>query len=179
MYLMHGDEVIDFDLELLSKLLTVIDNQLESFEKQSESMVEAEFWGELDWAEHVVGHGFIAWQTYLSATYPITHDKKHIALNSGPIHHESGERVVALINASANYWKHHVEWLNEKGSKRQERIRSAFESIGYSLDGEYPLSGILTELTSGIARFRSLLPQLVEWRNALIQQRKIRGSKIK
>jgi len=90
------------------------------------------------------------------------------ALRFGPLHSSSGRPVAAVLNAAANFWKHHPEWPLEKSQTRQDVVRGAFEDLGYPADGEYPLSGILTELTGGQARFNSILPLLAQWRHQLI-----------
>ncbi|MCH7558043.1 MAG: hypothetical protein IIB56_11370, partial [Planctomycetes bacterium] len=49
-----------------------------------------------------------------------------------------------------------------KKDKRRENIEKAFESVGFSVDLDYPLSGVLTELSlPGEARFQSVLGERV------------------
>lgn len=168
MYLMTQNGVCDYDLDLLSQLLKVLDEQLDRFEDKCQSIEDADGFGLYDWAEHIAGIGFAACQTYIAATYPVTRVAKVDALRLDPLHSSSGRSVAAILNAAANFWKHHPEWPLEKGTARQDAVRAAFEDLGYAADGEYLLSGILTELTGGQARFKSILPLLRQWRDQLI-----------
>ena len=170
MYLVTQNRVCDYDLDLLSQLLKVLDEQLERFEDECQSSEDADAFGLYDWAEHIAGIGFAACQTYLAATYPVTRVAKVDALRLGPLHSSSGRSVAAILNAAANFWKHHPEWPLEKSKTRQDTVRAAFEDLGYAVDGEYPLSGILTELTGGQARFKPILPLLTQWRDQLIRR---------
>ncbi|TFH14946.1 MAG: hypothetical protein E4H02_08840 [Lentisphaerales bacterium] len=122
-----------------------------------------------DWAEHVAGIGFVACQTYLTATGACARISKAIALQLGPRHEASGRPIVMAINSAANFWKHYPEWPLEKKTDRQDAVRRAFDDLGFSADGEYPLSGILTELTYGVARFGALLVPLEQWRDELMK----------
>lgn len=169
MYLVTRDGVCDYDLELLSQILDVLDEQLDRFEDKCQSIEDADAFGMYDWTEHITGIGFAACQTYIAATYPVTRVAKVDALQLGPKHSPSNRSIAATLNAAANFWKHHPEWPLEKNKTRQDAVRAAFEDLGYAVDGEYPLSGILTELTGGHARFKSILPLLVLWRDQLIR----------
>jgi hypothetical protein len=168
MYLVTQNEVCDYDLDLLSQLLNVLDEQLDKFENRCQSSEDADAFGLYDWAEHIAGIGFAACQTYIAATYPVTRMAKVDALRIGPLHGSSGRPVAAILNAAANFWKHHPEWPLEKSQTRQDAVRAAFEDLGYAADGEYPLSGILAQVTGGQARFSSILPLLTQWRDQLI-----------
>jgi hypothetical protein len=169
MYLVTQQGIHDYDMRLLSRLLTGVDQQLDEFETEFQSMEEADMFGAYDWAEHVAGVGFVACQTYITATYPMTRVSKDVALGSGPVHSSSGRTVARILNAAANFWKHNPEWPLQNNDARHNAIRAAFEDLGFPADGEYPLSGILTELTGGHARFTYILPFLEQWRDSLIE----------
>jgi hypothetical protein len=79
--------------------------------------------------------------------------------------------MVAASNAAANFWKHHPERPLDKDTNRQEAVRRAFDDLGFPADGEYPLSGILTELTAGVARFGPLQALLEQWRDELVKRK--------
>ncbi|GEM_PF-607757 len=171
MFLIGKDRVHDIDLRLLSDLVAVIDKQLELVEEQAQGRWEdADMSGEFDWAEHVAGLGFTSCQTYLAATYPFTRITKPEALNLGPIESKSKRPVVSVINAAANFWKHNPEWSLQPEARRVTIIKEAFDDVGYPVDCDYPLTGILAELTGGAIRFRAIIPLLDEWRDALINE---------
>src|SRR3546814_5933127 len=71
---------------------------------------------------------------------------KSAALRKGP-QHPGGLSKVQIINHAANYWKHNNEWALTKPDRRRELIEKAFDSVGFPVGTDYPLSGVLTELS--------------------------------
>ena len=123
--------------------------------------------GFFDRLEHLTGLGFVACQIYIASTYSHIGLSKESALTLGPQHH-CGISIVAVVNHAANLWKHQDEWALQRNERARDRIIKAFEDLGYPALGEYPLSGCLAELcTPEEARFRRLLPHLVQWREKL------------
>src|SRR3954468_11933487 len=120
MYIVTQNGIFDHDLDLLSQLLAVVDQQFDKFEDEFQWSEEADAFGAYDWAEHIAGIGFAACQTYIAATYPLTHVIKGDALRVGPLHSSSGRPVAAILNAAANFWKHNPEWPLEKNHARQD-----------------------------------------------------------
>jgi hypothetical protein len=161
----------EYDLELLEKMLAVVDEQLDIMEDAFQRMPEYEAFTQFDWAEHITGFGFVACQTYITATHTFLRITKRDAMKVGPKHPESGRPIVAVVNDAANFWKHYPEWSLQKNQKRQDIIRETFETFGFPAGGEYPLSGILTELTTpGNTRFGTLVVSLRQWRDDLIKR---------
>ena len=164
MFFIHQKSVIDPDLDMLAELLAVIDAQLESVLRGWRDASEADELGYFDRAEHATGLGFVACQAYLTATYGFLNVKKVPALSVGP-RHKSGQTIVEIINHAANFWKHHEEWHLDKSQAHQDRVRKAFDTVGFSVDLDYPLSGILTELAvPDAAAFKPLLGKFEQWR---------------
>jgi hypothetical protein len=169
MFMLKGGIVLwDPDLDMLAEVLLVLDRQLETIlDGWQDAAEEAEALGYFDRAEHTTGLGFVACQAYMTATYGHLKIQKSIALTAGPLH-RSGQRTVQIINHAANYWKHRDEWHLDKCTTNQTRIRIAFDAIGFPVDLDYPLSGVLTELASpDLAAFKPLVGQLVKWRDDL------------
>jgi hypothetical protein len=164
MFLICEEVVWDPDLDMLEEMLAVVDAQLESVQRDSENTSEADQLGYFDRAEHVTGLGFVACQAYLTATYGFLKLKKLGALSVGP-RHASGQPIAEIINHAANFWKHHEEWQLDKSQGQQDRIRQAFATVGFPADLDYPLSGILAELTAPqAAAFKPLVSRLEAWR---------------
>lgn len=141
MFFVHDDSVVDLDLDLLAELLDVIDRQLDTVTGGWRSAEEADELGYFDRAEHITGFGFVACQAYITATYGFLKTPKLKALSVGP-RHRSGHRVVELVNHAANYWKHHNEWPLYNSPGNQNRIRQAFDAVGFPVDIDYPLCGV-------------------------------------
>src|SRR3954454_4379941 len=158
MFLTHGDQVIDYDLDLLGHFVDALDAQLDRDCKDATSCPDPDSFGVFDRIEHLTGLGFVACQTYLAATYGSLKVPKETALKLGPLH-RPWMPVASLVNHAANLWKHQDEWALQQNTRARDRIISAFDDLGYPALGEHPLSGCLSELCSPAdARFKSLLP---------------------
>jgi len=65
--------------------------------------------------EHVVGMACVACQHYIGMRCAESGVCKRSALDLPP-KHKTGIPIVSIINAAANYWKHHSEWPKEDES---------------------------------------------------------------
>ena len=159
--------LIDYDLELLVDVASVFDRQLEGIARKSTECEDPDAFGYFDRAEHITGLGFVACQAYMAATYGYLRIAKPFALTVGP-RHASGRAVAELINHAANYWKHNSAWPLEKNERRQKQVIEAFDDIGFPVGTDYPLSGVLMELSAPHEpSFRTLATLLEAWRNEL------------
>jgi hypothetical protein len=103
----------------------------------------------------------------MAVVYGTLHIEKHRALKFGT-RHRSGLTKVQIVNQAANYWKHNNEWTLDRAVARQEAIERAFESIGVPVDTDYPLTGVLAELTTPLpASLRSVMAILDTWKAEL------------
>jgi hypothetical protein len=158
---------VDFDLDLLQQLVRIIDQHLELMAQESVQVDDADSFGYFDRMEHLVGLGFVACQTYMSSVCGFLRIEKPKALIVGPVH-SSGQTKVQIINSAANYWKHNSEWTFEKSDRQRKRIEDTFDLVGFPINTEYPLSGVLTELvTPELAAFQPIIAVLVTWRDEL------------
>ena len=156
-----------FDLGLLRELVQLIDQQLERIWQLCTEVDDPDSFGYFDSGEHVYGLGFVACQTFMSSVCGHLGVSKTNALAIGPSH-SGGNTKAQIINHAANYWKHKNEWDLSKKDKRRENIEKAFESVGFSVDSDYPLSNVLAELSlPGEARFQSALGALEVWKAEL------------
>jgi len=165
------DGVLDYELEFLEELLAVMDARIERVSEEATTVPDPDAWGHLDHLDAAAGLGFVACQQYMSAIagwFGLTATKnwKQAALAQGPIH-SSGARTVALINAGANYWKHHEEWTLPGGQdKLAERTLQTLEATGIRRDQSYLAFSLLAELVRP-PRLSALLSDLIEWREVL------------
>lgn len=167
MFLIAKSGVIDFDLQLFVDVATVLDRHISVVSDRSIDADMADQMGLFDRAEHACGLGFVACQAYLASTYSDLGITKSVALTVGPDHRWGG-KAVAIINAAANFWKHHDEWQLVPDHPGRRRTEQSFDSIGFPVNSEYPLSGVLTELVvPRETRLLSLVPALEAWRDEL------------
>jgi hypothetical protein len=159
--------LFDYDLELLKDIVGTIDQYLENINQRSTEVDDPDSFGYFDRAEHVVGLGFVACQTYIVAVCGHLGVRKQDAFSFGP-KHSSEQTVVQIVNHAANYWKHNSEWAPDKNEKQRKYVEHAFEAVGFPVGTDYPLSGVLTELTyPQTSRFESLVELLINWKNDL------------
>jgi hypothetical protein len=162
----HGTRV-DYDLDLLEHIMRILDAQLDRDCDTANASSDPDGFGLFDRMEHLTGLGFVACQTYLVSAYGSIGIPKDIALQCGPLHCPSLS-VAGLVNHAANLWKHQDEWALQQNTRARDRIIKAFDDLGLPALGEYPLSGCLAEICYQTeARFRSVLPFLIQWRDAL------------
>ena len=155
--------IIQIDLGLLKELVQLIDQQIGKICQLCSEVHDPDSLGYFDRGEHVTGLGFVACQTFMSSVCGNLGFNKKDALDIGPSH-SSGNTKAQIINHAANYWKHNNEWDPSKKDKRREDIEKAFESVGFSVDLDYPLSCVLAELSlPGEVRFQSVLGALEVW----------------
>jgi len=162
--------LFDYDLELLKDIVGIIDRYLETINQRSTEVDDPDSFGYFDQVEHVLGLGFVACQTYIVAACGHLGMKKQDALSFGP-QHSSGQTVVQIVNHAANYWKHSDEWLLDKNHKKKKYVEIAFEAMGFSVEADYLLSSVLTEITSPRkANFESLIELLISWKEGLSKE---------
>lgn len=167
MFLIATSGVIDYDLQLFVDVATVLDRHISLVSDESIEADMADQMGLFDRAEHACGLGFVACQAYLASTYSDLRIAKSAALSVGPDHRYGG-KAVAIVNAAANFWKHHQEWQMAPDHPGRKRTQESFDSIGFPVDSEYPLSGVLTELVvPREPRLLALVPILEAWRDEL------------
>ena len=154
-------------LALLRDLIRTIDQHLDHTIQEAMLVDEADNFGYFDRTEHIIGLGFVACQTYMSSVYGYYKIKKQRALSIGPSH-SGGLTKAQIINHAANYWKHNSEWLFDKNGKQRKYIEDAFESVGFPVNTDYPLSGVLTEIVfPEFAAFNPILKILESWRDEI------------
>ena len=164
---MKTNVLLLIETQLAKELVDTIDQRIEEIIKKCNTVDDPDSLGYFDSAEHVTGLGFVVLQSYITAVYGNIGISKKIALLTGP-KHEGGYTIVKIVNDAANYWKHNNEWRYDKNDKRRELIESTFEDIGFPVGIEYPLSGILTELSvPNFASFNAIFEKLQEWSNEL------------
>ncbi len=170
MYLKIGNEYADAELQLLSELLSTLDEKLLEISRLIAASVDPESDGLTDRGEYFIGVGFSAMQQYITDTLTLTRIRKDRALNIGPRHSDS-LTFIAVVNAAANWWKHSAEWVGQpKQNKLAEKTQEIVLEVADTED--YQLSNVLAKLqsTSKIT-LSALLPNLVLWRSAVDTER--------
>ncbi|MGC1173848.1 hypothetical protein [Polaromonas sp.] len=160
---------IEGELETLLSLIRLLDQQLTKLSDKSVESEDADAYGYFDSMEHLVGLAMVTGQTYAATVCGAVSVEKKSALSRGPIH-SSGKTKVEIINHAANYWKHNNEWGAERSNRRRQAIEEAFASVGFPVGTDYPLSGVLTELSNPkLASLDALVGILREWKSAVLK----------
>lgn len=169
MYLKVNEEFADGELQLLSELLSILDEQLIPISCSIKASNDPESDGLTDQGEYFIGIGFTAIQQYLTDTLTFTGVSKRRAFDIGP-RYSPDLTFISVVNAAANWWKHSAEWY---GEEPQKNIALNTQEIVNEVSGSenYQLSNVLSNLqgTSEIS-LSALLPNLVLWRASVDQE---------
>lgn len=147
------------------------DRKLDALDEEIESHPDPDSFGLFDRSEYTIGLGLVACQNYLTAVMgPRDRDGRARCLGLGP-RHPRRHSIAEIINAGANYVKHHPESLTNRtaiaildsfGVWKHDRTQ-----VGGRLD--YPMGNLLFDvLKPARPRFAELLHSLTRWRDAVI-----------
>ena len=159
-----GDLLSGFDRGLLVDLLTVIDAEIGKLEDLIARDEDPDGSGLLDRADSLYGLGFVACQQYITSSYRASGLQRYEAVARGPMY--SSDSYAKVVDAAANFWKHHGEWPESHGW--EEKTRTVLDRILPSKEA-YPMSNVLHELLGKpeTLRLSALVPWLEKWRDGL------------
>lgn len=113
MYAKIDDDFFDDGLPSLESILSILDAELLEFyhkvQEALDNLINPHDLGILDYGEYIIGVGFALCHKYMTSTLFTKRINKSDAYEVGPTH-ENGKTLANIINATANYWKHHDEW---------------------------------------------------------------------
>lgn len=138
---MKTHALIQNQTNLTGNLINQIDDELKPLLMEIKQSSDPDSHGLLDYSEQICGLGFVVLQTYMVSVCSLMRYKKKEVLSYKPMYKNEISYAMA-INAAANYWKHHNEWLIE-GVKQNRYVVSAFEKLELSVEDDYPLGNIL------------------------------------
>ena len=164
---MPGSSVLDdFDLSFLLEAARLVDSKLALLELEERGSEDPDGRGIFDRAEHIMGFGLVACQTYVTASASRFRLDWKQALALGP-RHECGHSIVYLVNALANYWKHSPEWTPPLSKRAQETL-NAISKLGVDVESSYPTTNALaTLLRPHPPQIERVVPFLKQWRGCL------------
>lgn len=167
-----GDAYADSDFALLTRHLRLLDIELAQIAASTASSSDPESEGLCDAGEYFIGHGFVAIQRYLTATRTGLRISLSSALNVPPVL-QDGISLMAAINASANYWKHVEEWIEQLGKPDGAHLKGNALKTLQQLETvtpweEYTCANLLCVILEGAPMELSrVLPAIAEWRRNL------------
>ena len=176
--MLFSEILINSQKNLTSGLIGNIDGEIkkhntiiDSMSKEEKEVYLDDF---LDHTEYLIGIGFVVIQQYMTAIYGNLRKEKDFALRKGP-RHKSGKTFAKIIDYSANYWKHHNEWvLTSEKKSCKEKTSNEFFSTVLSLHGsdsiywtlQYRLQYTLREISRN-GHLRDVLCIAEKWRACL------------
>lgn len=175
MYVILQDGTIfDYDLDFLSPLLATFDAQLAKVRMDTAQNGDKDQFELLDRLDYLAGVGFTACQQYISATHISAGMGREDAFALGPRYRD--RTIIELVNAGANYWKHHEEWPFEP-EKRRRSTTSSLRGAGVDTDGAYVCSDLIDAMVGVVPEpFECLKQHLIQWRRDLIAATKDRNA---
>lgn len=168
---MHYRQLVDYDLQFLEEVTSLLDRKLDALDEEIESHPDPDSFGLFDRSEYTIGLGLVACQNYFTAVMgPRDRDGRARCLSLGP-RHPRRHSIAEIVNAGANYVKHHPEPLTNRtaiaildsfGVWKHDRTQ-----VGGRLD--YPMGNLLFDvLRPAPPRFSELLRRLEQWRDAVL-----------
>lgn len=109
MNILEIDEELNFlelSLNIIEPIFKIKDDEIKQMIREKEDVLSS---GLCEQAESIVGLGFTICQKYITGTLGWIRVEKESALKKGPFFSEK-LTYAQIINAAANYWKHHDEW---------------------------------------------------------------------
>ena len=167
-----GDSLFDDELNLLIKLLSLLDIELKRVNAEIKASRDPESDGFLDVGEFLIGSGFVAIQRYLTATRAALGIQQVPAYDFPPMVNETAA-YAKVLNALANYWKHSEEWFEILNGSESAKLGRQAESTIETLEKvcpllDYPCADFLAILLQGKdLELSNLLPLISEWRDNL------------
>ncbi len=159
---MHWMDIVRF--EPLTERLAEIDCELDQLAETAKT-VDPDAHGLLDDMEDLVGDGFLRCQLYMIERKGERRGSSAFAC--GPRH--NSHFVAQIVHSAGNYRKHHGEWPDDptRWGHHELGTVAVFRDAGL-VEPEYWLSNLLYHVTKpSPPRFSSLMPHLIEWREAL------------
>ncbi len=149
----------------IRRTIESIELTLKNFEIEITTHPDPDGCGLFDQYEQFLGIGFAIYQTFLSSVHKGDNNKGE-AFQKGPLH-SSGKSYAQIINACANYWKHHEEWDKANLKKSAKITINIFEHLSVDVWSFYPLSQMFCILVGQKGSFSELLNYLNCWANEI------------
>lgn len=165
MLMLINGEILDCELNRLSKLFDLLDSKLVEINKAVKVSKDPVTDGLCDEAEYYVGIGFTAAQQYLVDTLLFMNFKdKNEAFKLGPAW--KSESYALIINAAANYWKHEAEWWNN-GEVHHNGVDGFLRLRGTDPSDSFVLANTLFNICEeeNEVLLKGLMPYLIQWRD--------------
>jgi len=159
------DLLSSLDHGLLIDLLALIDRETDKVDDLIAENPNADWSGAMDRAEALYGLAFVACQQYLNCSYRFSGLERCEAVARGPMYSPSSS-YAQVVDAAANYWKHHGEW--DGLGKGERKARAVLDRL-FPSRKDYPMANVLYVLLGKPAKCRvtDLVPWLEKWRNGL------------
>ena len=176
---MHFRE-IDFRRDWLDELFRALTAAIDNI---SERIKKDDYFDEtfaLEHLETILGIAFIAAQTYIAGTVADINAilgkskqlKRDQLLALDVVFIKNGTTRLELIDAIANYHKHHDEWETWQPKGRNQRTINILNECGITEETEFPCYSAATLLwpETKLGEFRYLLSVLVDWRERVFRK---------
>lgn len=176
---MHIRE-IDFRRDWIDELFRTLTGTIDNI---SEKIKEFDWYDGIFALEHtetILGIAFIAAQTYIAGSIADINTilgkskqlKKHELLALDVAFIKNGKTRLELIDAIANYHKHHDEWAAWQSDERNRHTISILNECGITKETEFPCYSAATLLWPEMkpGEFRYLLSILVDTRERVFRK---------
>ena len=169
--------IINYDENLTTRFINYLDSEIKNNYDLISSMSDDDRTTYVDdfleHTEYIIGMGFVVIQYYMTVICGNLNKKKYECLSRGP-EHKSGESFAKIVNCSANYWKHHNDWLSDKqkNCRYEKRSNKFFSTVLYkntSHDLDHRLYLMLNEISDDKTKqLSNVFDKILEWKKDLL-----------
>jgi hypothetical protein len=156
----------DSEVDNLQHALSLIDERIQTIESHINPQ-DPDTFGYYHDIDYLTGLAFVACQRYITSVYTFWKQDKETVLDLPPLKYDKLS-YAAIINAVANYWKHHQEWDDSPDRKSALRIIGILKTMEIADSPSYIHGNALWKL--GGERMQDLIPHLKTWRNNVANQ---------
>lgn len=173
----HCRQLCDYDLNFIEEITYLLDRRLDLLGREAAEHNDPDGWGIFDRVEHTIGVGLVVGQNYLTEIIGPTSTARRLrclalgpSLALGP-RHPLGHSIAEVVNAAANYLKHHAEPLTSKSNIALLQTLGVWKLDPMQEDTkcDYPMGNLFFEMLAPAPdRFSTLVRLLAQWRAAVI-----------
>jgi len=176
---MHIREM-DFRRDWIAELFHALTTAIENIENKIEEIDWFDGIFALEHTETILGVAFVAAQTYIAGTVADINEllgkSKHLTkrqlleLDGGSINNCVTQ--MQLIDAVANYYKHHDEWVTWQPDERNRYTISILNKCGITEKTEFPCNSAASLLwpEAELGKFHYLLDIMLHWRKRVFRE---------
>ena len=161
--------VSDFDLVPVEQIARIVETEIARCQEHDARLISIDPAFAYETAEELIGICFVTAQVYLVSIWKWINIELDRRIGTSVTRHDlySLHQAIPVINAVANYYKHHEEWdIDDRHSKQTKSILSLIGIDVSDPSCEFPCVAALERLTGAEWQPSRIISLLKEWTDA-------------